>query len=173
MNMQAVASIAELINAVAVTLTLIVLIVSIRQNTQSQKIVAVESLATAVTAINLPGMESPALGAAVASATRDWDAASRDERILAHYFLFCYFKLGEQAWYQYKAKVLDPGQWSGWERSVRVYYHSPGVRTAWWPNRRNAFSPEFQAYLAETTPPSDISPLGEIFDRPQAQRTIV
>ena len=168
MDLQAIAVISESVSAVAVTLTLIVLIVSIRQNTQSQKVVAVESLAAAITSINIPAMESPALGAALMKVTRDWDAASRDERIISHYFLLCYFKLGEQAWYQYKAKVLDAGQWSGWERAVRMYYHSPGVQQAWWPNRRNAYSPDFQAYLAQTTPPTDIGALSDIFDRPPA-----
>ncbi len=168
MSLQEIAVISEIVNAVAVTLTLVVLIVSIRQNTQSQKVVAVESLAAAITSINIPAMESPALGVALMKVTRDWDAASRDERIIAHYFLFCYFKLGEQAWYQYKAKVLDAGQWSGWERAVRAYYHSPGIQRVWWPNRRNAYSRDFQAYLAQTTPPVDIGTLSDIFERPPA-----
>jgi hypothetical protein len=168
MSLQEIAVLSEIVNAIAVTLTLIVLIVSIRQNTQSQKVVAVESLAAAITSINIPAMESPALGAALMNVMRDWDAASRDERIIAHYFLFCYFKLGEQAWYQYKAKVLDAGQWSGWERAVRAYYHSPGIQRVWWPNRRNAYSPDFQAYLAQTMPPSDIGALSDIFERTPA-----
>lgn len=168
MSLEDIAAISRIINAAAVTLTLVVLIVSIRQNTQSQKVVAVESLTAAIAAINVPAMESPALGAAVMSATRDWDAASRDERVIAHYFLFCYFKLSEQAWYQYKAKVLDAAQWAGWEKGACMYYHSPGVQRVWWPNRRNAYSKEFQAYLAKTSPPTDIGALSEIFDRPAA-----
>jgi hypothetical protein len=166
MNLQEIAVFSDIINAAAVTFTLVVLIVSIRQNTQSQRVVAVQSLAAAVNSINIQGMESPALGLAVAKVTRDWDAATREERAIAHFFLFCYFKLGEQAWYQHNAKVLDDGQWSGWERTVRLYYHSPGVQRVWWPNRRNAYSPDFQAYLAQTTPPTDVGSLSDIIDRP-------
>ena len=166
MNLQEFAALADIINAAVVAFTLIVLIVSIRQNTQSQRVVAVQSLVSAINSINIQAMESPALGSALASVTRDWDAATRDERIVAHFFLFCYFKLGEQAWYQHKTKVLDDGQWSGWERTVRLYYHSPGVQRVWWPNRRNAYSPDFQAYLAQTTPPPDVGSLSEIIDRP-------
>ena len=88
MNLQTWVSLAEIISAFAVTLTLIAVIVSVRQNTRSQKALAVESLAAAITAINLPGMESPALGAALANTTADWSLASREERIMAHYFLF-------------------------------------------------------------------------------------
>jgi hypothetical protein len=91
----------------AVTLTLIAVIVSLRQNTRSQKALAVESLAAAITAINLPGMESPALGAALAKAMADWSLATREERMIAHFFLFSFFKLLENAWYQQKAGILD------------------------------------------------------------------
>ena len=166
MNLEDIALFSNIINAAAVTLTLVVLIVSIRQNTQSQKVVAVQSLVAAINSINIQGMASPELGAALVSVTRDWDAATREERIVAHFFLFCYFKLGEQAWYQHKAKVLDAAQWAGWERTIRLYYHSPGVQRAWWPNRRHAYSLDFQAYLAKTTPPADFGTLGDIFDRP-------
>ena len=164
MNLSDAATIASIVNTVVVTLTLVALIISMRQNTQSQRVVAVQSLTAAITAINVPAMESPALGVALMNATRDWSSASRDERIIAHFFLFCYFKLAEQAWYQHKTKVLDDGQWAGWERGVRLYYHSPGVKSAWWPNRRNAYSPEFQAYLAGTTPDSGVSALSDMFE---------
>src|SRR6476619_8666820 len=48
---------------------------------------------------NVPAMQSPALGTALATALKDWSSASHDERVIAHYFLFCFFKLHEQAWY--------------------------------------------------------------------------
>ncbi|MGD9981916.1 MAG: hypothetical protein AB7H66_17665 [Hyphomonadaceae bacterium] len=150
--------------------TLVVLIVSIRQNTQAQRVLAVESLAGAITAINLPGMESPELGSALSTATRNWNAATREQRIVAHYFLFSYFKLLETAWYQRKANSLDQSQWVGWEAMLLVYYHSPGIQEVWWPRRRGGFSPEFQAYLAGSKKPEGISPLGELFDAAASER---
>lgn len=164
MSLQTIVSIAEIISALAVALTLIVLIVSIRQNTRSQKALAVESLAAAITAINVPAMESPVLGSALAKVTFDWNSASREERIMAHYFLFSFFKLLENAWYQRKAGILDQAQWVGWETLLRRYYHSDGVRRTWWPARKNAYSPEFQKFLSETKPPPELSSLSELFD---------
>ena len=164
MNLQTIVSLAEIISALAVTLTLIAVIVSLRQNTRSQKALAVESLAAAITAINVPGMESPALGAALGKATADWNSASREERIIAHFFLFSFFKLLENAWYQQKAGILDQAQWVGWETVLRKYYHSAGVRQAWWPARKNSYSPESQKFLSETKPPEELSSLSELFD---------
>src|SRR5438128_8468021 len=92
MNLQVLVALAEIVSALAVTLTLIALIVTIRQNTRSQKALAVDSLAAAITSINVPAVESPALGAAISKATTDWASASREERIMAHYFLFSFLR---------------------------------------------------------------------------------
>ena len=164
MNLQTFVALAEIISALAVTLTLIAVIVSVRQNTRSQKALAVESLAAAITAINLPGMESPALGSALAKAMADWKSASRQERMIAHFFLFSFFKLLENAWYQKNAGTLDQAQWVGWEMMLRKYYHSDGVQQSWWPARKNGYSPEFQKFLSETKPPPEMSSLAELFD---------
>jgi hypothetical protein len=164
MNLNSLAPLAEIINAVAVTLTLLFLIVSIRQNTRSQKALAVDSLAAAIAAINVPATESPAMGSAVSRAVTDWRSATRDERILTHYYLFSFFRLGESAWYQYRANILDSAQWLGWERILRMYYHSNGVREVWWPSRRHAYSSDFQAFLAATAPADEIGSLKDIFD---------
>jgi hypothetical protein len=136
-NLQVLVAAAEILSALAVTLTLIALIISIRQNTRSQKALAVDSLAAAIASINVPAMESPVLGSAIAKATTDWDSATREERIMSHYFLFSFFKLSENAWYQQKAGILDKPLWLGWETLLRKYYHSEGVRRAWWPGRQH------------------------------------
>jgi hypothetical protein len=163
-NLQVLVAAAEILSALAVTLTLIALIISIRQNTRSQKALAVDSLAAAIASINVPAMESPVLGSAIAKATTDWDSATREERIMSHYFLFSFFKLSENAWYQQKAGILDKPLWLGWETLLRKYYHSEGVRRAWWPGRQHAYSPEFQKFLAGTKPPDELGSLNDLFD---------
>src|SRR5947209_11083832 len=96
MDLQVLVALAEIVSALAVVLTLVVLIISIRQNTKSQKALVVDSLAAAITSINVPAMESPALGSALSKATADWSSATREERIIAHFFLFSFFKLLEK-----------------------------------------------------------------------------
>jgi len=164
MNLQVIVALAQIVSALAVLLTLVVLIISIRQNTRSQKALVVDSLAAAITSINVPAMESPVLGSALSKATADWSSASREERIIAHFFLFSFFKLLENAWYQQKTGVLDQAQWVGWEKLLRKYYHSNGVRRVWWPARQHGYSPEFQKFLSETKPPDELDSLNELFD---------
>jgi hypothetical protein len=91
MNLQVIVALAQIVSALAVLLTLVVLIISIRQNTRSQKALVVDSLAAAITSINVPAMESPVLGSALSKASADWSSASREERIIAHFFLFSFF----------------------------------------------------------------------------------
>jgi hypothetical protein len=167
MTLELWVALAQIVSALAVTLSLIALMVSIRQNTKSQRALVVDSLAAAITSINVPAMESPALGSALSKATLDWSSANREERIIAHYFLFSLFKLLENAWYQQKAGILDQTHWLGWESLLRKYYHSEGVRRVWWPSRRHAYSPEFQNFLSESKPPEELSSLGELFDSVQ------
>src|SRR2546429_9379606 len=159
MNLQVIVALAEIVSALAVLLTLVVLIISIRQNTRSQKALVVDSLAAAITSINVPAMESPVLGSALSKATADWSSASREERIIAHFFLFSFFKLLENAWYQQKTGVLDQAQWVGWEKLLRKYYHGNGVRRAWWPARQHGYSPEVQKFRSETKPSDELRSL--------------
>jgi len=167
MNLQVLVALAEIVSASAVTLTLIALIISIRQNTRSQKALAVDSLAAAITSINVPAMQSHLLGSALSKATSDWSSASREERIIAHFFLFSFFKLLENAWYQQKAGILDEAQWLGWEMLLRKYYHADGVRRVWWPGRKHAYSPEFQKFLSGTKSPDELGSLNDLLDSVQ------
>ena len=164
MDLQVLVALAEIVSASAVVLTLVVLIVSIRQNTKSQKALVVDSLAAAIASINVPAMESAALGSAISKAAANWGSASREERIMAHYFLFSFFKLSENAWYQQKAGILEKPLWLGWETLLRKYYHSDGVRLVWWPGRQHAYSPEFQKFLSRTKPPAELGNLNDLFD---------
>lgn len=165
MSLEQASYVSQVVGTIAVLASLIFVGLQIRQNTQSQKVVAVDSLAAAIAAINVPAMEAPALGEALAKATRDWGSASREQRIVAHYFLFSYFKLVENAWYQRRANVLDEMQWAGWSTGARMFYHSAGVQNAWWPRRCHTFSPEFQTFLTSTEPPpAEIGSLNDLFD---------
>src|SRR5947207_8947516 len=104
MTLQMWVDLAQIISASAVTLTLLAVIMTIRQNTRSQKALAVDSLAAAITSINVPAMKSHTLLMICAVSGRDagtelhrfcavqgdcgLGSASREERIIAHYFLF-------------------------------------------------------------------------------------
>jgi hypothetical protein len=163
MSLQEAANCGQIIAGIAVLGSLFFVGLQVRQATRFQRLAAIDALSTSIACLNVPGMESPALGEALAVVTRDWAAATRDQRIVAHYFLFSYFRLAENAWYQRQAGVLEAGQWCGWETMVRMYYHCDGVQQVWWPRRHNAYSLAFQCYLASTQPPEDFGCMDDVF----------
>ena len=60
MNLRLLVSLAQIVSALAMLFTLVGLIVTIRQNTGSQKALAVDSREAAITSISVPALESPA-----------------------------------------------------------------------------------------------------------------
>src|SRR5438067_2414747 len=83
-----------------VALTLIALIVKIRQSRKSQEALVVDALAAASKSNNVAEMEWADLGSARAKATADSRSADREQRILEHYFRFALSKLLDDALYQ-------------------------------------------------------------------------
>jgi len=156
--------VAQIFGSFSVVISIIGLILSIRNATKFQKAMVVDSLAAAITSINIPCTESPQLGMALSKAVTNWESATKDERVMANFFLFSFFKLLENAWYQQRSQVLDPAQWLGWDMMLRKYFHSPGVQKVWWPNRRHSYSPDFQEYLAHSKAPTEIGSLHDIFE---------
>jgi hypothetical protein len=151
MSLEQASYLSQVIAALAVVASLVFVGFQIRQNTRSQRVVAVNSLAAAAVSINVPGMESASFGEALSKALASWTAASREQRMVAHYFLFSFFKISESAWYQHQVQVLDAAQWAGWENLLLAIYHTDGVQSGWWPHRGNVYSPEFQEYLARSS----------------------
>jgi hypothetical protein len=151
MTLQQASDFSQIIGAISVVASLVFVGLQVRQNTRSQRLVAVNSLTAAAVAINAPGMESPFFGEALSQAMTDWETATREQRIVSHYFLFSFFKLAESAWYQRQVQVLDATQWAGWERLLLAFYHCDGIKFGWWRYRGDVYSPEFQIYLSGTS----------------------
>jgi hypothetical protein len=173
MSLEQASYLSQVVAALAIIASLVFVGFQIRQNTRAQRVVAVNSLAAAAVAINIPAMESSAFGEALSKALADWASATREQRMIAHYFLFSFFKLQESAWYQHRVQALDTPQWKGWENLALAIYHAPGVQSGWWPHRQNVYSPEYQDYLAHSSPEQvSVGTLEEIFGntRPRAGR---
>ena len=152
MSLSEFADIASVVAALAVVLTLPVLIISIRQNTKAQRAIVVDNLAAGIANINVPLTQDPAIGAALQATAQDWHSATREQRIRAHYFYYSIFKLYENAWYQMRAGILEPDVWEGWAANLVKSYHLPGVRDVWWPARQHSYTKAFRDYLATTEP---------------------
>ena len=159
--METINALAQLIAAIGVIASLFYLSVQIRQNTQSQRAVVVDSLAHSLIDLIAPQAYDPKVGRSLSVVVEDWHAATEEDRLRAVHLIFAEFKLFENAWFQKRHGTLDPQQWKGWDRYIRLYYHRPGVKT-WWSMRRAAFAPGFVDYLEATQPVQDLRTLEQL-----------
>ena len=161
MNLETVSAIAQIVAAIGVIASLFYLAVQIRQNTQSQRSVAVDSLTGSLIALLGPQGTDPSLTRAFAAAVEDWNGATEEDRLRAVAVLLAIFKLFENAWFQQRQGTLDREQWQGWDLYIRAYYHRPGVKI-WWSLRRGMFAAGFRDYLEGTEPIAEAVPLSEL-----------
>lgn len=150
MQLETINAIAQIVAAIGVIASLFYLAVQIRQNTQSQRSVVVDSLTSSL--ITLFGQQSatPEHMRAFASVIEDWQGATEDDRLRTVSLLFSTFKLFENAWFQHLQGTLEREQWGSWDLHIRVYYHRPGVQV-WWADRKAMFGTGFRSYVEATS----------------------
>jgi hypothetical protein len=154
-------SIAQIVAAIGVIVSLFYLAAQIRHNTKSQRSVVVDSLTSSLIALLGPQASDPSLMRSFATAVEDWHGASEEDRSRAVATLFTLFKLFENAWFQQQQGTLEREQWEGWDLHVRVYYPPPGVQV-WWADRRGMFAVGFRNYVEATKPISGVMPLTQL-----------
>lgn len=147
MNWDAVAAVAELLGALAVIASLAYLALQIRQNTRSMRSATYDSLVGRFVDWIQPIAGDPNLAASFEAVVEDWDGATPEQRSRMVYMMFGAFKLFENFYYQARQGTLDEAQWAGWRNLIFLYFSRPGVQ-AWWELRRDAFSSDFQQFLA-------------------------
>jgi hypothetical protein len=96
-----------LIAAIGVIASLFYLSVQIRQNTLSQRAVAVDSLAHSLIDLIAPQAYDPKVGRSLSVVVEDWHAATEEDRLRAVHLIFAEFKLFENAWFQKRHGTLD------------------------------------------------------------------
>jgi len=160
-NLETVNAIAQLLAATGVIASLFYLAAQIRQNTRSMRAVVVDSLAHSLIDLLGPQAFDVEFTRAFSRVTKDWNAASEEDRMRTVAVLICTFKLFENAWFQRRQGTLDAQQWEGWDAYARMYFHLPGVKT-WWQLRRATFAAGFREYVETSEPIENLPPLSEI-----------
>jgi hypothetical protein len=160
-NLETINSIAQIVAAIGVIASLFYLAAQIRQNTKSQRAVAVDSLTDSLIAMLGPQASDASLTRALAAAVEDWHGATEEDRSRAVAVLFAAFKLGENAWFQQRQGTLEREQWQGWDLYIRAYFHRPGVKV-WWSLRRGMFAVGFRDYIEATQPIPEAVPLTQL-----------
>jgi hypothetical protein len=154
MKLEKFSSLLEALSSVAVVVTLVVLIVEIRQNTgalnaQSRQSVLVAAQTELLTSVDHPEM--------IAALSRP-GALTAEENIQIDAYFTASMRSREFAWLQFGSGLIDEEQWKTELAVIRSIMSSPRVRQWWSKLGRTYFSPEFAGFvddLIEVPPASD------------------
>lgn len=148
MNWNALGAIAELMGAITVIATLIYLAIQIRQNTQSNQNIAIQTISTH----NASWLSLIAQDESTAKLYRKGllglDQLTDDEmvRFTTLFILFC--RIYETQYELYNSGAIPEALWQGSLRTIQNIFKFPGV-LKWWGTQKELFSDTFQCLVNE------------------------
>ena len=146
MNWDAVGALAEVIGAITVVITLVYVAAEIRQNTKSNRNVALQTISTQ----NADWLSLITQDEGVARLFRvgqqDPQELSDDERVRYGMLMTQFFRVFDTQFYQYKTKVLPEEFWQSSVRSMQAILRRKGARM-WWTKYGAQMTLPFQQFL--------------------------
>ena len=150
MTLSDLAAIGSFISGVAVVVTLVFLLLQMRQNTQAVRAAASQAHAANFQQILTPIIEDGEVARLFRIGIGDVEKLTDDER--TRFLLICsgIFRFYEAARLQWRHGQLDDGHWCSVDTQLREIIRYSGIQT-FWSMRRDWHSPEFRAWV-ETLP---------------------
>jgi hypothetical protein len=148
MNWEAIGAIGEVVGAAGVIGTLAYLAYQIRQNSESVKLNAGQTILQSLHEALQTASATPQQARVLIHGQTDFDSLSEDEKIQFVAWMFSWFRVLEQAHLYQKKGILDSEIWNGHVVHLRQIM-SGSVMRSWWEIRRTFFSESFQAFVDE------------------------
>jgi len=161
MTLEDLGNLGELIAAIATIATLVYLALQIRQNSESVKLNAGQSILASFNEALQMASSSPQTARVLILGQTDFDSLPEDEKAQFIVWIFAWFRVLEQGFYYHRKGLLDDEVWLGHVEHLRQIIGSPAVRH-WWENRCSFFSTSFRKLVEETAAheTSALSPRG-------------
>jgi hypothetical protein len=146
-NWEIVQSVAELIGAVGVIVSLIYLGNQVRQNTRAMRSATSQELLTSYNSLTEFQMTSE-YGADLYHrlALGKWESVSAAEAAAYRVFIVKLLRVFEHAYIQNRAGLLAEDVWTGWRNQIAVSLAMPAFQVAWKPVRK-LLSPDFVNFV--------------------------
>ena len=169
MSWEALGTIAEIVSAVAVVVSLIYVATQIRHNTRQMRVAAHDGtnrdlrqltrtiLTARLTGVMVRGCEDP-------------DSLDDDQKLEFAYLMFDLFKAFENLHYHYLHGTLGDDAWRGWVQFIKQYAIAPGAQR-YWSVRREIFGSDFRDLIDGFDLAADVKRVGDVFGGKYASRT--
>ena len=153
MNWTAISAVSDILGAASVVLSLIYVAAQVRHNTTQLSRAASADAIAGVRHLNENIVADPALARIFSRGVEDMNALDEDGRTRFIILMLNLLKTYEDMHYQFSKGAMEPEVWHGWEELGRIYFTRPGIRH-YWGERRQIFSPVFQAWMEGLKPPT-------------------
>ena len=146
MDFSTIGTLAEVVSAVGVIVSLIYVAAQVRHNTRAVRSATHHALVTTRLDYVALVADNPELSRIVRVGSEDYGGLDRDERHRFGLVMYYSFSAGENFYYQYRQGALDQEQWERWCETLRVYFAQPGIRE-WFETTPQQFTASFAAFL--------------------------
>lgn len=153
MNWAAISAVSDMLGAAAVVLSLIYVAAQVRHNTTALSRAASADAIAGIRNWNEILIGDPAMARIFSRGVEDMNALDEDGRTRFIILMLNFLKTFEDMHYQFSKGAMEPEVWHGWEELGRIYLTRPGIRQ-YWGERRQVFSPVFQAWMEGLKPPT-------------------
>ncbi len=144
--LEALGNLGDFIGGVGVLVTLLYLASQVRQNSQSVRNAAAESVLQSMNSGLQTASSSPQIARVIAVGQMNIEDLSEDERSQFLMWLYAWFRVLERGYAHYRRGDIDPDEWRGHTRQLESVMKSESVQK-WWPARRSYFGSEFAAMV--------------------------
>jgi hypothetical protein len=146
MNWDAIGAIAELIGALGVIGSLIYLAAQIRQNTQSLRASAYDSITASIAELNKLIVSNAEVAAITDEGDQDRSRLSPDKRRRYYAFQSSRFRHYDNLHDQYRHDLLEESRWQPLQNALAYHLRKPGVLSSW-EQYRPTLNVEFVEYV--------------------------
>ena len=146
MTLEDLGNLGELIAAIATLGALIYLAMQIRQNSESVKLSAGQTILTSLNEALQSASSSPQQARVVILGQSDFDNLPEEEQIQFIVWLFGWFRVLEQAHHYNKKGILDEEIWGGHVNHTKQVMKG-ATAISWWSKRKSFFSSSFQEFI--------------------------
>ena len=156
MNWDAIGAVGEIVGACGVILSLVYLAIQIRQNSNSTKSAAGQSILIMLNEAANIGASSPENARIIIRGQTDFDSLTEDQKLQFALWMISFFRSLDLAFQNYSKGLIEESAWRGYAFQLESFMSSPSVRRVWLA-RRELFSDDFRTYVEALEPAEHIS----------------
>ncbi|HSM31552.1 MAG TPA: hypothetical protein VK854_12710 [Woeseiaceae bacterium] len=145
-NLQSLASLGEIIGAIAVVVSLVYLAVQVRQSTRAQRLENASRILDRTAAMQAALSRDPAMSTLFAKGISDPSKLTPQERIQFTWAMYEFFGALEFMFLAAKEDSIPDEIWQRWSSAAAWWLTFPGVQ-AWWDVRPIPFADSFSSYV--------------------------